>query len=518
VTFSALRVGCYALLDQRPRFSDAETSDLNALFENHIVMRGYSGEGLGQLLDLAQFKPPLWYCGLAALFAPFETLRYEPLLATNIVPLGIALWVAWDLGARSRGPRAALLAVLIVAILPGVAGRITLLGVEPWHMALLGLYLRGLLVLREPHATRRQAVALGAIVAAGMLMKWNFVAPILGPALLEGAASLLAGSDGKAWRNRLLLAGAVSAALFAAWFVPLADTAFIFATAATEGGKGSPGWMPPGLALGFFWLQGIGATGVGLVVLATLRVPPHPPTDEGSRPRTRPSIEMLLITSILSLLVVHWLIPHKDLRYLLPVFWATGVLVALRLDLAWVQTRWDRALIRAGILGVVLTTFVVPRVTASGTWGSDFEWFSKKIHPSLRLKIDRSDHGIGRLVDLDHPSGAPPLLVASSLTGSRAGEVLTMLNWEFYSRNEGPVLSLSSFVPITSPEARVALNSATHFISHRELNSAELGLLKQKGFEILREQTIDRVYSEIPPHWSLWKAKKTTQEHQRMGR
>ena len=87
-----------------------------------------------------------------------------------------------------------------------------------------------------------------------------------------------------------------------------------------------------------------------------------------------------------------------------------------------------------------------------------------------------------------------------------------MLNWEFYSRNEGPVLSLSSFVPITSPEARVALNSATHFISHRELNSVE-----QKGFGIIREQTIDRVYSEIPPHWFLWKAKKTTQSHQRMG-
>jgi len=511
VLLASVRLGLYSLFDKRPRFADAETSDLNALFENHIIMRGYSGGGLADFLQLAQFKPPLWYAGFAALFAPAETLHYGPLLATNIAALGIAFWTAWDLGRRSRGPRAALLAVLMVAILPGIAGRVTLLGVEPWHMALLGLYLRGLLVVRERDATRRQAVGLGVIVAVGMLMKWNFVAPLLGPALLEGVAALRARGDGTSWRNRLLLAGTVSAILFGAWFVPLADPTFIAAVAVSESSGDLLG-VAAVAELGFYWLSGMGVTGCLLTVLAALRVFPRAAADGGATPRTGTSVEMLLLASIVSLLLVHWLIPHKDLRYLLPAFWAAGVLIALRLDLVWDQSRLDRTFIAAAILGSVLTTFVFPTIPRPHSGPGDTEtyinWFGEANSANLRFEIQRSDNGIRDLVDLEQPSGAPPLWVASSLSGPRRAELLTMLTWEFYTHNEGPVLSLSSFATLNEPEARVALNSATHFITHRQLSTAELKQLEHQGFELMEERRLDGTTAEVPTVWFLWQAKK----------
>ena len=77
---ATIRVAVHGFLDHRPRFGGADASDLCALMFGHYAMRGYRGDGMADLLESLQYKPPLWYVGVAA-------LRIGPIRGVMLTPL-----------------------------------------------------------------------------------------------------------------------------------------------------------------------------------------------------------------------------------------------------------------------------------------------------------------------------------------------------------------------------------------------------------------------------------------------
>ena len=113
-------------------------------------------------------------------------------------------------------------------------------------------------------------------------------------------------------------------------------------------------------SLVWWTLLGIGPIGLLLVVLAAsggergnLYRSAAPPLG------TRPAV--LLVASIVTLGVVHWYIPHKEIRYLLPAAWPFCILVAIGLDALWEDGRAGRGVCSAAIVALAVFTFVIPR-------------------------------------------------------------------------------------------------------------------------------------------------------------
>jgi hypothetical protein len=80
-----------------------------------------------------------------------------------------------------------------------------------------------------------------------------------------------------------------------------------------------------------------------------------------------------------------------------------------------------------------------------------------------------------------------------------------MINWELYGRNDQPIISLPSFVPIDGESATAWYSRqpsvATHLISNRDLSSNERTLLKERGFALT---TTLELPLPGPSPWSLW--------------
>jgi len=496
---ATIRVCVHGFVDQRPRFGGADASDLCALMFGHYAMRGYRGDGLTNLIESLQYKPPLWYVGVAALFTPAETLSYGPLLLTNALALLLALWAAWHFAAQLGSARTGLLAVILLIFLPAVAGRVTILGIEPWHMALLGASLLLLVRIRDPSAGSRQAVLLGAVVGAAMLMKWTFIAGLLGPILLEAQAAITGGSKARAWRRRLLVAAAVCGGLFATWFVPLARVDRLLGGAGQHPSHGTLFSSDSLLVFPTWFRDGLGLAGcllVGLALLGVLlgRSWKNPGPERGWRPAT------LLLASGLGIVFIHWLVPHKEPRYLLPAAWPLAMLLAMGLNLLWRHGRPARITVIASCFAVAASSFVLPALDPPSA-----EETLDNLH--LRLLPDRSDHGLDDLVR--HPSlqGPETPQVLFSLGGPRPAELLTMINWELYGRNDRPVLSLPSFVPLDGEEARFWYGAgpwkATHLVTNRPMVGSELQLLEEHNFA--RVAAVELPLPG-PTRWELWQA------------
>jgi hypothetical protein len=495
---ATIRVAVHGFLDHRPRFGGADASDLCALMFGHYALRGYRGDGMADLLESLQYKPPLWYVGVAALFAPAESLSYGPLLLTNALALVVALWAAWKFAGHLGSARTGLLAVTLLTCLPAVAGRVTILGIEPWHMALLGVSLLLLLRLRDASTGSRQAVLLGGVAGAAMLMKWTFVAGLLGPVLLEAYAAITGGPAARSWRRRLLAATAVCGALFAAWFLPLARVDRLVSGAGSAPSHGAllstdsllvfPIWLRDGLSLAGCLLVGLALLGAALG-----RGWQAPRPEHGCRP------VMLLLASGLGIVLVHWLVPHKEPRYLLPAAWSLVMMLAMGLDLLWQRGRLAAGLVSAGCLAVAASSFVLPALDRQPAHTT-----LDNLH--LRLLPDPSDHDLDELVR--HPSlqGPETPQVLFSLGGTRSAELLTMINWELYGRNDHPVLSLPSFVPLDGDEAKAWYGAgpwkATHLITNRPMIGSELQLLREHNFA--RVAAVD-MHLPGPARWELWR-------------
>ena len=494
---ATLRVVVHGFLDKRPRFGGADASDLCALMFSHYALRGYGHWQLSSLVESIQYKPPLWYVGVAGLFAPAASLSYGPLLLTGALALALALWSTWRFAVHLGTPRAGLLGVFLLTCMPAVAGRVTILGVEPWHMAMTGGMLLGLLRLRQARSSRRDVLALGGVVGAAMLMKWTFVALVIGPALLEGYAAIRGGDGTRDWRRRLAAAAAVAGGLFALWFVPFARIDRLLGGASDAPTHGALMSADSLLVFPMWMAQGLGVAGCFLTALAVYgatrgRAWTLPAPTLGCRPT------YLLLASAAGLLLVHWIVPHKEPRYLLPAAWCLAMLLALGLDLMWQQGRLGKLLVGAGCLGLAASCYLLP-VLLPGP--PDDILRSQR----LRLVPDPSDHGLDALVRHESLQSPGPKFVLFSLEGARANELLTMINWELYGRNDQPIISLPSVVPLDGESPTLWYGGqrwgATHLISNRDLPPNERTLLKERGFALTT--TVDLPLPGPSP-WSLW--------------
>lgn len=502
-----MRVVLHGASNQRPP-RGAESSDLLNLAMNHWAIRNSAGPDLdvvgrafgywprSELLQHFDFYPPLWYGGVAGLFASQESLSYPWLIGINAVALAVALWAGWDLARRTTGATSGLLAVVVISALPIVAGRMTFVGVEPSHMAILALSLRALVLLREPEATWAQAALLGGFVGAGMLMKWTFFAPLIGPVVLEGIAILRAGSERSSHRRRFLLAGGGAGLIFSAWFVPFADLQKILGRMGNEatnpGGLLSQGNLQ---SLFPFVEIGLGWAGLALALLAGFALAWEARRGDHQE-RRLPSVATLLASSTATLILVHFVIPHKELRYFVPAGWSLGLMIALGLSCLWngeVKSGLTRAGVVAGLLWLSFNTFLSPH--------------REHLHHEVRLTMDHRDYGFGDLTELPPvPEGQAQGVVIYPVIkdGSEVGATIA---WEFTTHNKGPILVQICPEGLFSMEAQAAVQHTDYLVTNRILTANEGRNLRDRGLSPSREVTLDldnRLNFPGPKDWTLW--------------
>jgi hypothetical protein len=191
-------------------------------------------------------------------------------------------------------------------------------------------------------------------------------------------------------------------------------------------------------------------------------------------------------------------VPHKEPRYLLPAAWCLAMLLALGLDLMWQRGRLGKLLVGAGCLGLAASCYLLPVLLSEPP---DDILNSQRI----RLLPDPSDHGLDALVRHESLHAPGLKFVLFSLEGARANELLTMINWELYGRNDQPIISLPSFVPIDGENAPLWSGGqpwdATHLISNRVLSPSEQALLTKQDFVLTA--TVELPLPG-PPTWNLW--------------
>jgi len=448
-------------------------------------------------------------------------------MLVNAAALGLALWAAWVFAIRYGSPRLGLLSVVILTCLPLAAGRFSILGVEPCHVALLGLALLLALRLRAPEATRRQALGLGAVVGVGLLMKLTFIAPLLGPVLLEFFSAIRGGKATRRWLQRLAEACGVAAAMLAIGLLPgWSSLGAFLAMAQTEPTAGSAFSIEAVELMFDYVVIGMGLTGSSVLVLAGLvawrsRLWEQPSPERGCRPAT------LLLASVVSLLVVHWLVPHKEIRYLLPMAWSLSMLIAIGLEPLWRRRNWGPVVLAGALLGLASATFVFPndpqvpqQPYKEGNDNTDF-WGDDGLvviePPLLRIWIDPSDYGLEKIVrheSFGRRSRSVVLTLLKDLSceqvipcygseGEGAVKLNHMIEWELYARNEQQVVVLTD-LPVDRLEGDLAkrqLNRATHLITNRSLAESELMFLADHQFV-----PIEAVELPLPgPNpWTLW--------------
>jgi len=485
---AALHVVAYAVIDRSPVFGGAETADLSALMFHHYGLRGWLGRSFGEVLTMHAYKPPLWYGGVPLLFAWKPTLDHSTLLLTNALALALACKAAWTFGRMAGGPRTGLWCVLALVGLPGVAGRFTVVGVEPWHLALLGFSFVGLLRLHREGAGRSHAVATGTVMGMALLMKWTFAFCIAAPLAWE-ALRAWRGGDRRRF-GLVVLTGAVAAAWLAVWLVGLGDLSSLVQGATMA--PSSPdllSWNALSFLPDFTLREGLGLAALPAALLAMIL------GRRGSRGDSMRAdaagFTAALLSAVLLLLFVHTLIPHKEEKYMTAGFWPLAMLIGLglsRLDAGGGLRRKAAMLAVLWLLGI---TYAGPRVAK--LIAEPPGWPSTE---PLQVVPDADDYGLDALVK--HPSlrrGDGPSVVLFSLVCHRQSEILTLLNWELYGRNQNPVLSLASHDRIRGPKVAPLLDQATHLLTSRSLEDDERQELERRGFE----QVADTTLRLVPP-------------------
>ena len=202
----------------------------------------------------------------------------------------------------------------------------------------------------------------------------------------------------------------------------------------------------------------------------------------GCRPTT------LLLASVLSLFAIHALVPHKEVRYLLPAAWAVSLLLGVGLEALCVRGPWQRAAVAVTLL--LLLAGLIPQYD---TTPPDYE--------HLRFHLDPSDHGIEALVCHESLRGPAGARVLTFLEGPRESFLRDMIEWEAYGRNEHPVVPLGSLTSLLGEAAEQRLGEASHLITNRRLEPAEREQLERLGFVEL--EVVELLFSR-PPTWSLW--------------
>ena len=470
------RLLAHAALDERPRFGGGQTSDLSAIMTFHQALRGLLDLDFGEALRFYSYKPPLYYGGMALLFAQRPTLAYGPLLAVQAGALALSIGAAWTLGRRLGGPRAAPWAAAVFACLPGVVARFHLVNVEPWHTAALGWALVFLLQLREP--TVRAIAGLALTAGAGLMMKWSFAA-YLAPALLWELGRAIRMRRWGSVRAQLVGVG-LAAVPFALWLGTWADLQKIRA-----GVGGEPSFNNPRSAQALLFLpRWLAHTGLGPWALPVLLLAALAWLRRDSRPRG-PAASVAL--TALGLLLLHTAIPHKEGRYLLPALLPLAVLVAAPL------ARLRPPALPAAALALLFTgTHLAP-------------WLSPApvdLQPEATLRPDRNEHGLDQIVLHSSLRRSPPARVMFVVGGRRAGEVLTMLMWELYARSDTPVFTGRHRRWLEGEGALRDLRDHDHLVANRPLEPAERRLLQAEGYALLAAAPV--ALGPDSTHLELW--------------
>ncbi len=470
---AAARVVLFALWDKRPLYGGWEAPDLQRSMFYHYGLRGHLDWTFAEQVARDAFKPPLWYGGVPLLNGWKDSLDRLDYLLPNAVCAAVLVLGGYALARRLGGAASGVIAAALCALMPGVAWRVGMIGVEPAHAALLVgalLMLVGLVQSARDGASVDcvvRGVGLGVCVGLGALMKWNFVAYVAPVGLV---ALGVAGREGLG-RTALGLgvAGAMAAVLFGPWALSYADLGEILAQGASGEADGG--------GLGYYLVElarrGLGAAG-WLMVLAGVggaMVGGPPPVGEAA---PRPRAEGAMIGAVvLALWALHLAIPHKETRYLLPALPLIAVL------LAWPAGKLARAKAGMPILGFLLAVGAVDSwlVPLAAEAPANHGW--EDILPAPV----REDYGVEAV--FAHPSlrSRERTVVTFSLRDEALFPVLTFVQWELYGRNPNPVLSRSSWPDVTSKAAAFDLERSTHFVANRDLDDQEQAALRSMGFE-----------------------------------
>ena len=459
VLFAAARVIWFATVHEKPALG-SEAADLHRSMFYHWGLRGHLGWSWWDQLAQDGFKPPLWYTLVPLLAAGSTVLSLAPYLLLNATLLGLlALGVHRLARVCSGGVDAPVgaFAVLILLGLPGVQGRFVVVGVEPLHAVLLVAVLLGLFRVRREGAL--PVLGLGLALGAGLLAKWSFAVYAAGPWLWE-LARAARDRDGRCGA-RLAASGAIGLSLFLLWWIPFADASQIVATAVAEPTLASD---PVGRRL--YYVRALGATLGGGVLIAPLV---GLLWVRSGVPYRRVGA---LVAAIVSLLAVHWLLPHKELRYLLPMLGPAAVLLAIPLgEIAGGRTRFPRGSASVVLLPIILTA-------VSGAGGPRLQPLDRE----LRLAPDRSAYGLEAIVE--HPSLGTRArnVVTYSMPEEPVAPAMTALHWAFYGRNAVPTLSRGNHEDLTARAAAFDLERSTHVVVSRAPGDQEVAALRSMGF------------------------------------
>jgi len=478
VSWSTLRIILYGVLDKRPLLG-FEAADLQRSMFYHYGLRGHLDYTFVEQIARDGFKPPLWYGGIPMLFSWRDTLSSLDYLFVNAAALLVAVWAVWSLGKRLGGSAVAFWSVLCFCALPGLAGSSTLIGVEMTQVALVACLALSLVALRGPDASARTALGMGLLLGFGMLAKWNLLIYLLLPILWILVALRPRSLDQARPFYRLLAALLLASLIFLMWLVPCADVQAILAGSQGEASHVSR-WSAASL---LFYPRALLQSSLGAAaapaVLLSLWGWWRVRGEQSELGEARATRAVLVAIVLSALLVLTWL-PHKEIRYLQPMYPALAVLLAYGLA-ACSRRMGSPGRIAAGLAaaGMVALTLVVPwlQTPSSGEVG-DYQY------SDLRPAPTSSDYGIEEVVR--HPSLREPgiAIVTYSIGGDSALPTTATLQWELYGRNRSPVISRYNHAEATLQSCRYDLVRSSHFLTNHVLSAAEVDTLIGLGYEL----------------------------------
>ncbi len=182
----------------------------------------------------------------------------------------------------------------------------------------------------------------------------------------------------------------------------------------------------------------------------------------------------LIAVTVLVVVGIHTLIPHKEGRYLLPVLPVLAVLLIPRLQ---------EKTYRAGVGAVALCV----------AWSLVGPWVAERVGPPIADWTDRAvfltpnPEPQASDVVLQHPALEGDLVQVGFIAGPEQEPLRLTVVWELYARNDHPVIGLS---PVPGP---AALEQGPGLVMDLLTTRAHDGAMRSKGFELAAESTLEPV-------------------------
>ncbi len=199
----------------------------------------------------------------------------------------------------------------------------------------------------------------------------------------------------------------------------------------------------------------------------------------------------MLAATLLGSLVFLVLIPHKESRYLLPLYPFVVLLLAPPLTQIWAEPR-ARLALGLAMGWLLLSSLVLPWVAPSDSVAANHQ------SPPLRLVPDRDDYGLNPLVQHDSLGRWDRNVLSYSVVGDGSRSVLTTLHWAFYARSPRPTVSRYNHEKATDRSCAYDLVRSTHFVTNHSLNPDERAALASLAY-----RWVARVQPRVPGFGTL---------------